>query len=305
MRSGYKMQINFMRPRKIASALSILLVVLSIFSLSFKGLNAGLDFTGGTLIEIKLSQSTNLEKIREVLGSKLEDDFQVSYFGSEQDVLIKIPGGSENNLSDEIVSALKNSFQFDLRRKDFIGPQIGEELRDQGGLGILAAMLVMMVYIMFRFQFKFAIGALLALIHDVLIVLGFFSLFYIGFNLTVLAAILAVIGYSLNDTIVVSDRIRENYRKKRKSDNVDVINRSLNQMLGRTLITSLTTLLVLFALLILGGDFIQNFAIALICGVIVGTYSSIYVLCNNLILMNLSFEDLAIKKSERYDDGMP
>ena len=299
------MQINFMRPRKIASALSILLVVLSIFSLSFKGLNAGLDFTGGTLIEIKLSQSTNLEEIREVLGSKLEDDFQVSYFGSEQDVLIKIPGGSENNLSDEIVAALKNSFQFDLRRKDFIGPQIGEELRDQGGLGILAAMLVMMVYIMFRFQFKFAIGALLALIHDVLIVLGFFSLFYIGFNLTVLAAILAVIGYSLNDTIVVSDRIRENYRKKRKSDNVDVINRSLNQMLGRTLITSLTTLLVLFALLILGGDFIQNFAIALICGVIVGTYSSIYVLCNNLILMNLNFEDLAIKKSETYDDGMP
>ena len=294
-----------MRPRKIASALSILLVVLSIFSLSFKGLNAGLDFTGGTLIEIKLSQSTNLEEIREVLSSKLEDDFQVSYFGSEQDVLIKIPGGSENNLSDEIVASLKNSFQFDLRRKDFIGPQIGEELRDQGGLGILAAMLVMMVYIMFRFQFKFAIGALLALVHDVLIVLGFFSIFYIGFNLTVLAAILAVIGYSLNDTIVVSDRIRENYRRKRKSDNVDVINRSLNQMLGRTLITSLTTLLVLFALLILGGDFIQNFAIALICGVIVGTYSSIYVLCNNLILMNLNFEDLAIKKSETYDDGMP
>ena len=294
-----------MRPRKIASSLSILLVVLSIFSLSFKGLNAGLDFTGGTLIEIKLSQSTNLEEIREVLGSKLEEDFQVSYFGSEQDVLIKIPGGSENNLSDEIVAALKNSFQFDLRRKDFIGPQIGEELRDQGGLGILAAMLVMMVYIMFRFQFKFAIGALLALVHDVLIVLGFFSIFYIGFNLTVLAAILAVIGYSLNDTIVVSDRIRENYRRKRKSDNVDVINRSLNQMLGRTLITSLTTLLVLFALLILGGDFIQNFAIALICGVIVGTYSSIYVLCNNLILMNLNFEDLAIKKSETYDDGMP
>ena len=276
-----------MQPRKIASVLSIILVLLSIFSLSFKGLNGGLYFTGGTLIEIKLSQSTSLEEIREVLGSKLEDDFQVSYFGSEQDVLIKIPGGSGNNLSDEIVSTLKNSFRFDLRRKDFIGPQIGEELRDQGGLGILAAMLVMMVYIMFRFQFKFAIGALLALIHDVLIVLGFFSIFHIGFNLTVLAAVLAVIGYSLNDTIVVSDRIRENYRKKRKLDNVDVINRSLNQMLGRTLITSLTTLLVLFALLILGGDFIQNFAIALICGVIVGTYSSIYVLCNNLILMNL------------------
>ena len=299
------MQINFMKPRKIASILSIILIIISVFSLAFRGLNAGLDFTGGTLIEIQLSEPTDLEDIREVLGLKLEDDFQVSYFGSEQDVLIKIPGDSENNLSDEIVTSLKGVFTFDLRRKDFIGPQIGEELRDQGGLGILAAMLVMMVYIMFRFQFKFAIGALLALIHDVLIVLGFFSIFYIGFNLTVLAAVLAVIGYSLNDTIVVSDRIRENYRKKRKADNVDVINRSLNQMLGRTLITSLTTLLVLFALLILGGDFIQNFAIALICGVIVGTYSSIYVLCNNLILMNLNFGDLAIKKSETYDDGMP
>ena len=294
-----------MKPRKIASVLSIFLVLLSIFSLSFRGLDAGLDFTGGTLIEIKLSQSADLEEIRKVLDSKLKGDFQVSYFGSEQDVLIKIPGDSENNLSDEIVSSLKESFKFDLRRKDFIGPQIGEELRDQGGLGILAAMLVMMVYIMFRFQFKFAIGALLALIHDVLIVFGFFSIFYLSFNLTVLAAILAVIGYSLNDTIVVSDRIRENYRKKRKSDNVDVINRSLNQMLGRTLITSLTTLLVLFALLILGGDFIQNFAIALICGVIIGTYSSIYVLCNTLISMNLNFEDLAIKKSETFDDGMP
>ena len=160
-----------MRPRKIASTLSIILVLVSIFSLTFKGLNAGLDFTGGTLIEIKLSQPTDLEEIREVLGSKLDDDFQVSYFGSEQDILIKIPGDSENNLSNEIISSLKNSFQFDLRRKDFIGPQIGEELRDQGGLGILAAMLVMMVYIMFRFQFKFAVGALLALIHDVLIVL--------------------------------------------------------------------------------------------------------------------------------------
>ena len=180
------MQINFMRPRKIASAISILLVLISVVSLTFKGLNAGLDFTGGTLIEIKLSQPVNLEEIRDVLDSKLEDDFQVSYFGSEEDILIKIPGGSENNLSDEIVSTLANEFQFDLRRKDFIGPQIGEELRDQGGLGLLAALLVMMVYIMFRFQFKFAIGALLALVHDVFIVLGVFSIFYIGFNLTCL-----------------------------------------------------------------------------------------------------------------------
>ena len=294
-----------MKPRKIASMLSIIMILISLGSLTFRGLDLGLDFTGGTLIEIQLSKPTDLEQIRDVLGLKLDDDFQVSYFGSEQDVLIKIPGGSENTLSDEIVSSLNEFFKFDLRRKDFIGPQIGEELRDQGGLGLLAALLVMMAYIMFRFQFKFAIGALLALVHDVVIVLGVFSVFYVGFNLTVLAALLAVIGYSLNDTIVVSDRIRENYRKKRKSDNIDVINRSLNQMLGRTLITSLTTLLVLFALLILGGDFIQNFAIALICGVIIGTYSSIYVLCNNLILMNLNFEDLAIKKSEQFEDGMP
>ena len=299
------MRIDFMRPRKIASVLSVALIVISILSLTFRGLDLGLDFTGGTLIEIKLTKSTDLENIRQVLSSELEDDFQVSYFGSDQDVLIKIPGGSENNLSDSIVSSLKKVFDFDLRRKDFIGPQIGEELRDQGGLGLLAALLVMMVYIMFRFQFKFAIGALAALVHDILIVLGFFSIFYIGFNLTVLAALLAVIGYSLNDTIVVSDRIRENFRKKRKEDNISIINRSLNQMLGRTLITSLTTLLVLFALLILGGDFIQNFAIALICGVIVGTYSSIYVLCNNLILMKLNFEDLAIKKRENFDDGRP
>ena len=300
------MQINFMGPRKIASVLSIILVLLSIFSLSFKGLNAGLDFTGGTLIEIKLSQSTNLEEIREVLSSKLEDDFQVSYFGSEQDVLIKIPGGSENNLSDEIVSALKNSFQFDLRRKDFIGPQIGEELRDQGGLGILAAMLVMMVYIMFRFQFKFAIGALLALIHDVLIVLGFFSIFYIGFNLTVLAALLAVIGYSLNDTIVVSDRIRENFRTERILEPIDMIDLSLNQTLGRTIVTSLTTLLVLFALFIFGGELIRGFSLALILGVLIGTYSSIYVVANMLMTLTLTQEDLAIPEPEGTDfDGMP
>ena len=159
------MQINFMKPRKIASMLSIIMILISLGSLTFRGLDLGLDFTGGTLIEIQLSKPTDLERIRDVLGLKLDDDFQVSYFGSEQDVLIKIPGGSENNLSDEIVSSLNESFQFDLRRKDFIGPQIGEELRDQGGLGLLAALLVMMAYIMFRFQFKFAIGALLALVH--------------------------------------------------------------------------------------------------------------------------------------------
>ena len=299
------MFIDFMKPRKLASVISLILITISIVSISFRGLDLGLDFTGGTLIEIKLEKGSSLEPIRNNLNKILDDDFQVTYFGSDQDILIKIPGDSENNLSEEILSSLKNSFEFELRRKEYLGPQIGEELRDRGGLGLLAALMVMMVYIMFRFQFKFALGALAALIHDVLIVLGFFSVFYIGFNLTVLAALLAVIGYSLNDTIVVSDRVRENFRKKRKSDNLSIINRSLNQMLGRTLITSLTTLLVLFALLILGGDFIQNFAIALICGVIVGTYSSIYVLCNTLVYMNLSFEDLAIKKTQQFEDGMP
>ncbi len=299
------MFIDFMKPRKLASVISLILITISIVSISFRGLDLGLDFTGGTLIEIKLKTGSSLEPIRNNLNKILDDDFQVTYFGSEQDVLIKIPGDSENNLSEEILTSLKNSFEFELRRKEYIGPQIGEELRDQGGLGLLAALLVMMVYIMLRFQFKFALGALAALIHDVLIVLGLFSVFYISFNLTVLAAVLAVIGYSLNDTIVVSDRVRENFRKKRKADNLSIINRSLNQMLGRTLITSLTTLLVLFALLILGGDFIQNFAIALICGVIVGTYSSIYVLCNTLVYMNLSFEDLAIKKTQQFEDGMP
>ena len=295
-----------MKPRKIASVLSIFLVLISIFSLSFIGLDAGLDFTGGTLIEIKLSQSTDLEEIREVLDSKLKGDFQVSYFGSEQDVLIKIPGDSENNLSDEIVSSLKESFKFDLRRKDFIGPQIGEELRDQGGLGILAAMLVMMVYIMFRFQFKFAIGALLALIHDVLIVFGFFSIFYLSFNLTVLAAILAVIGYSLNDSIVVSDRIRENFRSERALAPEELINLSLNQTLSRTIITSFTTLLVLFALFFFGGDAVRGFSLGLIIGVLIGTYSSLYIVTTILISLNLSQEDMAIPDVEGAEfDDMP
>ena len=178
-------------------------------------------------------------------------------------------------------------------------------MRDQGGLGLLAALAVMMVYIMFRFQYKFALGALLALIHDVVIVLGFFSLFSLDFDLAVLAAILAVIGYSLNDTIVVSDRVRENFRKKRRSDAKIAINRSLSQMIGRTLITSLTTLLVLLALLIFGGETISNFSIALIVGVISGTYSSIYIVCNTLLTLNITSEDLMIKKTEVLDDGMP
>ena len=300
------MNIEFMRFRKVASALSIILLIISIGSLAIKNLELGLDFTGGILLEIKLDQDIeNLEEVRNLLAEEGIENFILNFSGSQNDLSIKIPGGEDSSNNESLKKNLKDNFSYDLRKEEFIGPQVGEELRDQGGLGLLIALLIMTVYIMFRFQYKFAIGAILALAHDVLIVLGFFSLLSIDFDLTVLAAVLAVIGYSLNDTIVVSDRIRENFRKKRRSEATQLIDRSLNQMLGRTLITSLTTLLVLFALLIFGGDAIQNFSLALIIGVLAGTYSSIYIVCNVLISMNIIADDLAVKKVESYDDGMP
>ena len=300
------MNIEFMRFRKVASALSIILLIISIGSLAIKNLELGLDFTGGILLEIKLDQDIeNLEEVRNLLAEEGIENFILNFSGSQNDLSIKIPGGEDSSNNESLKKILKNNFSYDLRKEEFIGPQVGEELRDQGGLGLLIALLIMTIYIMFRFQYKFAVGAILALAHDVLIVLGFFSLLSIDFDLTVLAAVLAVIGYSLNDTIVVSDRIRENFRKKRRSEATQLIDRSLNQMLGRTLITSLTTLLVLFALLIFGGDAIQNFSLALIIGVLAGTYSSIYIVCNVLISMNIIADDLAVKKVESYDDGMP
>ena len=300
------MNIQFMRFRKVALMISGALLITSVISLTFKNLELGLDFTGGVLIEIKLNENLeSLEEIRTLLTKKNIEDFILNFSGSQNDVIIKIPGQIESESSELLKSVLSENFEFDLRKEEFIGPQIGEELRDQGGLGLLLALAIMTIYIMFRFQYKFAIGAIFALVHDVLIVLGLFSLFSIDFDLTVLAAVLAVIGYSLNDTIVVSDRIRENFRKKRRSETIPLIDRSLNQMLGRTLITSITTLLVLLALLIFGGDAIQNFSIALIIGVIAGTYSSIYVVCNTLISLNVIADDLAIRKAERFDDGMP
>mgnify|MGYP001271287460 FL=1 len=298
--------INFMRIRRQTTVLSVILIVISIFSLFINKLNLGLDFTGGSLIEIRLEKEIDsLEEIRSLLQSLELNDFQVNYFGSNRDISIKVPGGGESIDEEAIILNLQEFLNFEVRRQEFVGPQVGSELRDQGGLGLLAALAVMMVYIMFRFQYKFALGALLALIHDVIIVLGFFSIFSLDFDLAVLAAILAVIGYSLNDTIVVSDRVRENFRKKRRSDAKIAINRSLSQMIGRTLITSLTTLLVLLALLIFGGETISNFSIALIVGVISGTYSSIYIVCNTLLTLNITSEDLMIKKTEVLDDGMP
>ena len=300
------MNIEFMRVRKVASALSIILLIISIGSLAIKNLELGLDFTGGILLEIKLDQDIeNLEEVRNLLAEEGIENFILNFSGSQNDLSIKIPGGEDSSNNESLKKILKDNFSYNLRKEEFIGPQVGEELRDQGGLGLLIALLIMTIYIMFRFQYKFAVGAILALAHDVLIVLGFFSLLSIDFDLTVLAALLAVIGYSLNDTIVVSDRIRENFRKKRRAEATQLIDRSLNQMLGRTLITSLTTLLVLFALFIFGGDAIQNFSLALIIGVLAGTYSSIYIVCNVLISMNIIADDLAVRKAESYDDGMP
>lgn len=296
--------LDFLRLRFIALVLSASFIILSLATISIQQLQLGLDFTGGTLVEVGFTETVDPEEIRAYLEGK-QIDAQVQAFGSDRDLLIKIPSSENIENANIVIDSLQQQYSFQLRRSGFVGPQVGGELRDQGGLGLLAALIVMMVYIMFRFQYKFAIGAVVALFHDVLIVLGIFSILRLEFDLSVLAALMAVIGYSLNDTIVVSDRIRENFRVKRKLNSEQVINRSLNNTLGRTLITSLTTLLVLFSLLFLGGEIIRNFAIALSIGVVVGTYSSIYVLTNVLLLMNISADDLAERTRDSFDDGMP
>ncbi len=297
-------KINFMYYRRIALGLSLLLMILSLVSLVFKQLNLGLDFTGGTLVELHYTEPADIESIRRTLSQSGYEGVEVSTFGSNQEVLIKLAGLSSDKMGSEITSLLKplnSSDQEFLRRNEFVGPQVGSELTDQGGLAMLLALAMMMIYIAFRFQSKFALAAVSALIHDVLIVFGIFSFFSLDFDLTVLAAVLAVIGYSLNDSIVVSDRIRENFRKKRESDPEVLIDESLNQTLARTLITSLTTLLVLFSLYFFGGELIRNFSFALILGVIIGTYSSIYILTNALIIMRLKGDDLFVEDSQDED----
>lgn len=285
--------INFMGQRKIAAAVSILLILGSIASLFINGLNFGLDFTGGTLVELHYEQEADIEGIRQELKEQGFPGAVVTNFGSDRDVLIRVQT-EDAKLGDKIAKDLQaaSNEEVEIKRISYVGPQIGEELRDDGGLGMLFALAVVMFYVGVRFQMKFSIGSVAALAHDVIIVLGLFSVTQLDFDLTVLAAILAVIGYSLNDTIVVSDRIRENFRMVRKSEPDEIINISLTQTLSRTLITSLTTLLVLIALFWVGGELIHNFAIALIAGIIVGTYSSIYVAANILLLMNISKEDL-------------
>ncbi len=298
---------DFMGKRKLALAFSATLMILSIVSLATRGINFGLDFTGGTQIELGFEQIADVNLVRSTLEEAGYKGVQAQYFGTNTDILIRIQEVSDEYLGQkvlELISAGRDDVE--LRRNEFVGPQVGEELANQGGIGMLVALALVMVYIAFRFQFKFAIGAVVALIHDVVIVLGFFSITLLEFDLTVLAALLAVIGYSLNDTIVVSDRIRESLRTIRRDDVEYLINLSLTQTLGRTIITSGTTMLVLVALAIFGGEMILDFSIALLVGIGIGTYSSIYVSATILMLMNISKEDLMPQERESIDqDEVP
>lgn len=311
---------DFMRWRKLAAGMSLLLVIASIVALGMNGLKLGLDFTGGTQIEVGYENAPKIEDVRSQLDEAGFEGAAVVRFGSDSELLIKLPpevaekqtqqnardAEATNSIGDKVVGALRqhSDGRIDLRRVEMVGPQIGEELRDDGGLGMLFALAVVMAYVALRFQYKFAIGAVVALIHDVIIVLGFFAILRLDFDLTVLAAVLAVIGYSINDTIVVYDRVRENFRKVRQAEPDEVINISMSQTLSRTFMTSFTTLLVLWALQFFGGELIHNFSLALIVGVIIGTFSSVYVAANILMAMNTTKEDLMppVKEGAELDD---
>ena len=300
-----KFQIDFMGKRIYAMVVSSCLVLASAISLGLNGLNFGLDFTGGAMVEVGFSNEIDPESVRDQLDTAGFKNGTVQYFGSNKDLLIRMPptkGVDQSKLGDGIYSFISEKFGgTELRQSSYVGPAVGQELAEDGGLALLSALVVVMLYILFRFTKQFSIGAVSALVHDVVLVLGLFSIFGWTFDLTVLAALLAVIGYSLNDTIVVSDRIRENIRAIETDDVSKIINTSLNQTLGRTLVTSMTTLLVLFSLYLLGGELIKNFALALIFGVIVGTYSSIYIAANALIMMGLSKDHLKEEEPENSD----
>jgi preprotein translocase subunit SecF len=299
---------DFMGKRNIALSVSAILIIVSIVSIFTRGLNFGLDFSGGTLIELGYSESVDLAEVRSTLESGGFPDAVVQHFGTSQDILVRlapVSGENDADLSTRVVKVLQNasSDTFDLRRVEFVGPQVGEELTEDGGLAVLYALICIFIYVFFRFEWRFAVGSVLALFHDVLITLGVFSILQLDFDLTVLAACLAVIGYSLNDTIVVFDRIRENFRKMRKGAPIEIANTSLNQTLARTLMTSITTLLVLIALFIVGGEIIHSFATALIIGVVVGTYSSIYVASSAAIMLGVSKADLMPVQKEGLVEG--
>ncbi len=303
-----KETIQFMSIRRFAMALSTLLILGS-FALFFtKGLNWGLDFTGGSLIEVEFAQSADLKKVRTVLDEQGFGDATVQNFGSSRDVLIRLaPRKLEDGkkvdakmIGNQIMAALTEmDSSATMRRIEFVGPSVGDELREQGGLAMLTALICILIYVALRFEWRFALGSVSALAHDVIITVGLFSLLGIEFDLTVLAAVLAVIGYSLNDTIVVSDRIRENFRKVRNDESEGIINTSLTQTLNRTMVTSITTALVLIALLFMGGELIKGFAIALLFGVVIGTYSSIYVASSIALSLGISREDLMPTEIEK------
>lgn len=330
--------IDFLGRRKLGLLLSAVLIVISIGSLSLRGLNFGIDFTGGTLVEVAYDESVDVSEVRRLLNEGGIDDAQVQYFGSSSDVLIRLPVGSQEEevsaeLSTAVIEALREPYdevvvggasegatqecatpdgtrrdcRVQMRRVEFVGPQVGEQLTEQGGLAMMYALIMILIYVAWRFEWRFALGSVAALVHDVIITMGLFSVFQIEFSLAVLAAVLAVIGYSLNDTIVVFDRIRENFRKMRKGTTFEVMNRSLNQTLPRTVLTSLTTMLVLLALVTLGGEVIRGFAIALIIGVVVGTYSSLFVASPVVLRLGVSKEDLVPPKKEgaEQEDLMP
>ncbi len=295
------MNIPFTKYNNLGLVVSSFILVTSIISIFFKGLNYGLDFTGGVSIEVQYEERADLERIRNSI-SKIEDaTFQVLNFGSDENVLIKFQSDEELNINaDSVIEVLEeDSYLGEVIKSETIFPQIGEELRDKGGIAVLVAIFAILIYIIFRFQIKFGYGAIAALIHDVLIILGIFSLFNLTFDLSVLAAILAIVGYSLNDSIVVSDRIRENFLDPNSKGSPDVlINKSLNQVFARTIITSFTTLLVLMALLIAGGAALYNFSLALSLGVVVGSYSSIVIVVGVLLKLNLSNKDMEKPKNE-------
>ncbi|MDR5886650.1 protein translocase subunit SecF [Vreelandella janggokensis] len=301
-------QIDFMGRRKLAFIVAAVLLIVSIGAIFFQQLNLGLDFTGGTLIEVRYAEAPALDTIRQLLQDNGFEDVAVQTFGASSEVLIRLRQAFDPDIGNQVVNLLRDDgASVDLVRAEFVGAQVGDQLRDQSGMGLLVALGVVMLYVALRFQYKFAIGALLALMHDVIIVVGFFAIFQLDFDLTVLAAILAVIGYSLNDTIVVYDRMREEIRMSRIDDMPQIFNDAINATLSRTLATSGTTLLVLIALLLLGGDMIQNFAIALLVGIVVGTFSSIYVSGALLLPLKLSREDLIPpqKETDEEEEELP
>jgi len=294
---------EFMKWHKHAIYTSIIIIIISLLSIFTKGLNYGVDFNGGTIIEISFSNDAPIEEIRVHLKENDYVKSSVQFFGSKKDILIRMPNiisANEATLSNNLIAELNNKYEFNLKRVEYVGAQVGEELRDQGIMAALIALFLIMIYIALRFEYRFSIGAILALLHDVFLIIGLFSITQIEFNLSVFAAILAVIGYSLNDTIVVFDRIRENFKASiiENVNTTDVMNQSINQTLSRTLITSLTTLLVLISLILFGGEILFGFSFALIAGVIIGTYSYIYIASSTLLMMNISVKDVTIEVDE-------